>query len=244
MPSWIERKRAAQAAHKKGQAPKLWLIDMDNTLFNASDSMLEAIHLRMRSFIAQRLGLPEDEAAVLQDRYWAQYGATFLGLWRHHGIDPVEFWRETHSFNLRPFVKSDLSHERLRAILTRLTGKKVLVTNGPGFYAREVLRILELDDVFDMVAGADDLREGGRWRCKPDPSVYLSLCSRLHESVRGAVLVEDSLSNLRSAKSLGMRTVWCIGYRQPHPNRMARPAYVDAVVENLSGLEFSFSLPQ
>lgn len=215
---------------------------MDNTLFNASDSMLEAIHLRMRLFVAQRLGLSQEQAAALQDRYWVQYGATFLGLWQRHHIDPIEFWRDTHSFDLRPFVKSDLSHDRMRRTLSLLPGKKVLVTNGPGFYAREVLHILGVRDLFDVVAGADDLRETGRWRCKPDPVVYCSLAARVHESVRGAVLVEDSLSNLRSAKTLGMRTVWCIGYRRPQPNRMARPTYVDAVIENLSGLADSLGL--
>lgn len=241
MPSWIERRRAAE---KTLRAPKLWLIDMDNTIFDASSGMLGAIHARMRTFIAARLHLPEDEAAAVQDRYWAQYGATFLGLWLRHGIDPMEFWRATHTFDLRPYVKSALSGERLRTILTRLPGKKVLVTNGPGFYARGVLQALQIEDVFDRVAGADNLRENGQWRCKPDPAVYLALAARERESVKGAVLIEDSLSNLRSAKALGMRTVWCIGYRRPRPNRMTRPVYVDAVINNLAGVPSCFSLPQ
>ena len=64
---------------------RLWLVDMDDTIFNASAGMLEAIHRRMEAFIAQRLGISIEEAQRVQKDYWRQYGATFVGLERHSG---------------------------------------------------------------------------------------------------------------------------------------------------------------
>lgn len=70
---------------------KVWLIDCDDTLYESSRGMFAAIHLRMESFIAQKLGVSIEEGRRLQHAYWAQYGATFLGLEKHHGIAPKEF---------------------------------------------------------------------------------------------------------------------------------------------------------
>ena len=68
--------------------PKLWLFDLDDTLFEASGGMLHKIHLLMNEYMCRELGMEWEEASALRRRYWSVYGATFLGLWRHHGIDP------------------------------------------------------------------------------------------------------------------------------------------------------------
>ena len=57
---------------------KVWLIDCDDTLYESSRGMFAAIHLRMESFIAQKLGVSIEEGRRLQHAYWARYGATFL----------------------------------------------------------------------------------------------------------------------------------------------------------------------
>ena len=48
------------------------------------------------------------------------------------------------------------------------------------------------------------------------------------------VMIDDSLANLKVAHELGMRTVWCTGYR--HANAVRRPAYVDVAVSSIEGL--------
>ena len=71
--------------------PKLWLFDLDDTLFEASGGMLHKIHLLMNEYMCRELGMEWEEASALRRHYWSVYGATFLGLWRHHGIDPRDF---------------------------------------------------------------------------------------------------------------------------------------------------------
>ena len=188
--------------------PKLWIFDMDDTLYCASAGMFDAIHAAMRHFVADRLGVTVAEGQRLQEHYWAEYGATFLGLAKHHGIRPEELLPATHSFPVPPLVKSRADKNQLRRWLQQLSGKKVVLTNGPRHYAHQVLETLHCRDLFDGVLTSEDMHLLGRWRCKPDTAL-LYAAARLGGAVpRDCVLVEDSLRNLRSAKKLGMQTVW------------------------------------
>lgn len=203
--------------------PALWLIDLDDTLFNASAGMLRAIHLRMNRFMRARLGISDEEASALRTAYWSRYGATFLGLWLHHGIDPREFLFETHSFDLRPFVAAKGSPvQAVRA----LGGIKVLFTNGPRIYAEGVLRALGAEHLFDAAVTADDMRLLGKWRPKPDRLMMLKICERFGVSPHDAALVDDSPMNLRCAHRAGLRTVLCTGYRRRGGTRAPRKPYL------------------
>ena len=69
----------------------IWLFDLDNTLHNASKGIFQAIDGRMRIGVAETLGVDMDEADRLRLKYWQRYGATMIGLQRHHGADPATF---------------------------------------------------------------------------------------------------------------------------------------------------------
>lgn len=85
--------------------PKLWLFDLDDTLFEASGGMLHKIHLLMNEYMCRELGMEWEEASALRRHYWSVYGATFLGLWRHHGIDPRDFLSFAHDFDPRLYIQ-------------------------------------------------------------------------------------------------------------------------------------------
>ncbi len=215
---------------------RLWLFDMDDTLFDASAGMFASIHQKMETFIAEKLNLSIDEAARVQNEYWKEYGATFLGLERHDGIEPQEFFNATHDFDLSPYVKTHLGNASLRRTIGKLPGKKVLVTNGPDLYAREVIRLMRLEGVFDAVVSASDMKRVGCWRCKPDKALIANICAQMHVGVELTTMIEDSPSNLKSAKSLGLNTVWCAGYRKKTPHRTTAHAWADWVVEDIADL--------
>ena len=59
--------------------PKLWLFDLDDTLFEASGGMLHKIHLLMNEYMCRELGMEWEEASALRRHYWSVYGATFPG---------------------------------------------------------------------------------------------------------------------------------------------------------------------
>lgn len=212
---------------------KVWLIDCDDTLYESSRGMFAAIHLRMESFIAQKLGVSIEEGRRLQHAYWAQYGATFLGLEKHHGIAPKEFFDATHRFDLSEEVPEDFCRTKLRDSLKALKGKRMLVTNGPECYIQALLPLLGIADLFDAVVSADDMRVLGAWRCKPDETLFASLAARFKARPEQCAFIEDSPVNLKTAKKLGMLTVWCAGYRKREPHRVHAHAWADVAVDSL-----------
>ncbi len=212
---------------------RVWFIDCDDTLYESSRGMFAAIHLRMEQFIAQRLSLSIEEAKGLQHAYWARYGATFLGLYRHHGIEPTEFFDATHRFDLSASMPEDYSRAKLRTALKALKGRRVLVTNGPSCYVKALLPILGVEDLFDSVVSADDMRVAGSWRCKPDALLFARLAAQFNARPEQCAFVEDSPSNLKTAKRLGMLTVWCSAYRKAAPHQPHSHAWADIAVGNL-----------
>jgi putative hydrolase of the HAD superfamily len=66
----------------------VWFFDLDNTLHDASHAIFGAIDSRMTSYVERHLAVDRAEADRIRRHYWLRYGATLLGLVRHHGIDP------------------------------------------------------------------------------------------------------------------------------------------------------------
>jgi len=214
--------------------PKFWLFDMDDTLYDATHSVFEAIHPRMERFIMDRLGVSAEEAARLQHGYWERYGATFLGLAIQHAIAPEEFLIAAHDFDVEGAVACSERPRALCELLRRLPGQKAVLTNGPRAYANRVLRTLGVKGVFKFLVTANDMHVLGTWRCKPDSVLLLHACRKAGVKPGDSVIIDDSLANLKVAHELGMRTVWCTGYR--HANAVKRPAYVDVAVTSVEEL--------
>ncbi len=183
-------------------ATKFWIFDLDNTLHNATPHIFPHINRSMTAYLQRHLQLDEIAANALRVDYWQRYGATLSGLMRHHGTDPDHFLWHTHQFaNLDRMV---LREPRLRHVLKALPGRKVVFSNAPQQYAHEVLRLLRVDDLFDDVMAV----EHTRYRPKPDNFGFMRLLKRHGVKATQCVMIEDSLENLRTAKRLGMRTVW------------------------------------
>ncbi len=212
-----------------------WLIDLDNTLFDASHSMFDAIHHSMNEFIMERLGLDEASAGSLRREYWRRYGATYEGMWRHHRIPPEEFLLATHSFDLIPHVRADGSSAR---VIASLPGRKVLYTNSPSHYARRILRHLGLLQSFEAIVASDNTRMLGEWQAKPSRVVLEAICRRFHVKHSDCVLVDDSLANLLCAHRMGMRTVYVAGYRRRHGHggELHAVPWVDHRIEHIREL--------
>ena len=183
-------------------ATKLWIFDLDNTLHNATPHIFPHINRSMTAYLRQHLQLDEAAANELRMHYWRRYGATLTGLMRHHGTKPEHFLWHTHQFpELERMV---LREPRLRHVLKALPGRKVVFSNAPQRYARAVLKLLRVADLFDDVMAV----EQARYRPKPDSFGFLRLLRRHRVAAAQCVMVEDSLENLVAAKRLGMRTVW------------------------------------
>jgi len=215
----LERRRTRRQPH--GRSDVAWLFDLDNTLHDADPHIFPHLNRSMTSYLETHLGLSSDDASRLRTQYWRRYGATLLGLMRHHDVDPQHFLHETHAFpNLSRMV---LRHPLLRTVLTRLPGRKLVFSNSPVHYSRAVLNLLRVADVFD---GIFCIEQTG-YRPKPDRRGFLRLLHRHRLLARRCIMVEDSLPNLRTAKRLGMQTVWVSASSRS-------PAYVDVAIRHVA----------
>lgn len=204
-----------------------WIFDLDDTLHNATAHVFPRINRAMTEYVQTHLNLSEADANALRHRYWQRYGATILGLIRHHGTDPAHFLWHTHQF---PDLHRVLVAEpMLRATLIRLPGRKFVFSNAPVHYAQGVLRALGIINLFAAVYTI----EHTGYRPKPDVFGFLRLLRSHHLHPRRCIMVEDKLENLRTAKRLGMKTVWVTGAAV---TRGRAPGYVDTTVRSVAQL--------
>ncbi len=219
----------------------VWFIDLDDTLHDASHAMFAAIDARMTDYVQEHLQLDRVRADDLRRRYWLRYGATMLGLIRHHGIDADHFLRATHDFDVaaRLRAESGLAHWS-----RRLGGRKVLLTNSPLHYAGQVLRGIGLDRHFDRCYAIESMRVHGHYRPKPARSMFRAMLVREGLGSPGAgaraVLVDDNLANLKAARAVGYATVLVlrpdVATAKPGRRRLAGAGYVDARVRSVKQL--------
>ena len=180
----------------------MWLFDLDNTLHDATPHIFPHINRAMATYIRHHLGVDDDEATRLRLDYWQRYGATLLGLMRHHGTDPQHFLRHTHDF---PDLKQMLVFERgLNAMLRRLPGRKILFSNAPLAYSQAVLELVGVRHRFAALYSVERIR----FQPKPSAAGFRHLLRSERLAPQRCIMVEDSLANLKTAKHLGMKTVW------------------------------------
>lgn len=189
---------AAAAVDKPGRT---WIFDLDDTLHDAKPHIFPHMNRAMTEYVARHLAIGEAHADALRTLYWRRYGATLLGLVRHHDVDPHHFLHHTHQFPDLPSMV--LAHPALRATLRRLPGRKVVFSNAPLHYVRAVLGVLRIGHLFHDVFTI----EHTRFRPKPQVAGFRRLLRRHRLQGARCIMVEDNVPNLVTAKRLGMKTV-------------------------------------
>lgn len=122
-------------------------------------------------FFVKHLSLSFEDATMLHQKYYKEYGLAIEGLTRHHKIDPLEFNREVDdALPLDDILKPD---PKLRKLLSDLDTSKVkpwLLTNAYVNHAKRVVKLLNVDDLFEGVTYCDY----GRLPlvCKPSQDMF------------------------------------------------------------------------
>jgi len=177
----------------------IWVFDLDDTLYPREQGVMGLVQGRINAFMVDAVGLPSDEARVLQKQFLNEHGTTLAGLMANYAIDPEKFLREVHDVPLDTLEPNP----RLDAVLAGLPGKKYVLTNGARFHATRVLARIGITDRFDGVFAIEDMD----LTPKPAPATYRRFIERFAIDPHRAVFFEDTPRNLAPAKALGMSTV-------------------------------------
>jgi putative hydrolase of the HAD superfamily len=217
------------------RADRVWLFDLDDTLHDASSASLPGLHMSFGAYIQQHLQLTQEESDALRRKYWLRYGATLLGLVKHHAVDAAHFLHHTH---LLPGLEAAVrGHAHDFAALKRLRGRKYILTNAPRAYAERVLGVLGIGRCFESLISIEDMHMFGELRPKPDARMLRTLLARLRVSASHCVLVEDTLQHQKAARRVGMKTVWMQRWTRaadkPGVRFSMQPAYVDVRTRQL-----------
>jgi pyrimidine 5'-nucleotidase len=184
--------------------------DLDDTLYQSSTGLWEVIRSRMGRYMAERLGLPEDEIPRLRRSYYETYGTTLRGLQKHHQVDPRDYLEYVHHIPVETYLEPA---PQVRKLLLSLPQQRWIFTNADANHARRVLRVLGLDDCFKGIIDVWAMD----FACKPESEAYrkaLELAGKPHPG--NCVLLDDSSSNLARAGQMGFTTV-LVGSDGPHP---------------------------
>lgn len=203
----------------------VWLFDLDNTLHNADAGIFQLINRAMTEYLAGRLNLSYDAASHIREDYWHRYGATLAGLRIHHPeIDIREFLAHSHPM---PEILEKLTPvQGTKPLLCRLKGRKAVFSNGPAFYVEALTEALGIDGCFELLAGTECFG----LLYKPNRQSYLTVCQLLETETENCIMVDDSAANLRTAKELGMTTVWFGGKTHDLP-------FVDFAARDMAALK-------
>ena len=119
----------------------------------------------------RHLSLTPEDANVLHQRYYKDYGLAVSGLALHHKIDPLNFNREVD--DALPLDNVITPNPQLRKILEDIDKSKVklwLFTNAYITHAQRVVRLLGVEDMFEGVTYCDYSKMP--LVCKPHTEMY------------------------------------------------------------------------
>jgi len=192
-------KRNAAARNRGFADVETWVFDLDNTLYPHHLNLWQQVDERIRDYIADFLKVSREEAFRLQKDYYRRYGTSMRGLMEEHGLNPDEFLEIVHAIDHSPLTPNP----SLGVAISRLPGRKLILTNGTRRHAEIVMRRLEIfehfEDVFDITAA--------ELEPKPRPTVYDRFLARHRVDPGKAAIFEDLARNLEVPHSLGMTTV-------------------------------------
>jgi putative hydrolase of the HAD superfamily len=188
---------------------RVWIFDLDNTLYPSACNLFAEVDHRMGAFIAQHLDVPLEHAKYLQKRYYHDYGTTLTGLIQLHKVDPHAFLEFVHDIDLAPLSEAP----ELATALAALPGRRIIFTNGSRRHAERVaekLGVLHLmEDICDIAAC--------EFIAKPSPDAFKRMTDRHGVAPAEAAMFEDMPHNLEAAHALGMTTVLVHSDYLDHP---------------------------
>ncbi|KAL7466050.1 hypothetical protein ACHAXS_006341 [Conticribra weissflogii] len=214
---------AMNAREEKARLTTL-IFDVDDTLYDVGTGFTAHRNTEgATSFMVDKLNFPsKQEAQKIRDEYFKIYHSTAKGLTAaekegrlpegvtFNPLDLDEYWASNLDFSLLggPDPKCI---ESFRSITfdSRYNLDFVAFSNGPRKYVSRVLKEIGLDIFFppDKLFAVTDVLP----YCKPEKDAFELVLKAVGARPESCIMIEDSMKNIRIAKSMGMKTILVCG---------------------------------
>ena len=196
---------------------KYWIFDLDNTLYSGQSKVFEQVDKKMSAYISKKLSVDLIKAKEIQKNYFHKYNTTLNGMIKNHQINPSEFLEFVHDIDIS-FLKKDLL---LRDELTKIKEKKYIFTNGSHIHAKNVIKQLGINGLFDGIFDIVD----SDFAPKPSIEAYKKIINKFNIDSQKTAFVDDIARNLKPAYELGMKTVW-LENNEPWASKHSNEPYI------------------
>lgn len=173
---------------------KLFIFDMDGTLFDTSESNYWSYH-----DAAQRLGY-EIEHDKFMNVFVGKNYREFLPMF---GIESKEELRDIHDYkkaHYREYIGKIKMNDELFSLIAKMkSGRKIaLATTASRLNTMDILEYFDVSDDFDCILTQEDVN-----KLKPDPECYNTIMKKLQVSPTNTVIFEDSVVGIEAANASG-----------------------------------------
>jgi phosphoglycolate phosphatase len=171
------------------------IFDFDGTLIDSYEAIAESLNHVRSSFDQPPLPMEEIKGMVghgLEHLIERAVGAQRIG-------EGVKLFRQSYAAlcerktSILPQVKETLDE------LDRRGYQMAIATNKPSYFARDILRALEMEHLFAEVLGPNDVE-----RPKPDPEMLEIIMMRVGLSPDEVVYIGDMLIDIEVARRAGV----------------------------------------
>jgi phosphoglycolate phosphatase len=171
------------------------IFDFDGTLIDSYEPITESLNLVRAAF--DKSPLPLDQVKEMVGHGLEHLIEKSIG--RDKVEDGVRLFREHYAricesaTTILPLVRQTLEELDKRGYIMGIA------TNKPSYFARDILKALEIDHLFAEVIGPNDVE-----RPKPDPEMLEIMMARLGLGTDEVVYVGDMLLDIETARKAGM----------------------------------------
>jgi putative hydrolase of the HAD superfamily len=176
------------------------VFDNDGTLYKIPAKFEKYVVRLIIKYLSKKLGFSERKIKKLRSQLKKKYStqSTFFAFRSEFEINEKDFLKHTFlAVNPGDFLQKD---KKLIEILSKLEGKKIVLTNNPSEFAKRILKTLGVEDFFDFVIGESEIK----YKHKPNEEPF----NIVSKKCRGKkIMIDDNLRNLLTAKKLGFETI-------------------------------------
>ncbi|KAF8607711.1 pyrimidine 5-nucleotidase [Ceratobasidium sp. AG-I] len=172
--------------------------DIDNTLYPPNERIVSLVQGKIFKYFLD-LNLEPEEAQALHRRYYTEYGLSVRGLIKHHDVDPLDFDAKVDaSLPLEELLTPNPAVRQLLEDIDPAKARIWALTNAYKTHAQRVLKILQLEDMFEGLVFCD--YGAGEFACKPEQRFYDQALELANTTAEKSYFVDDNFGNVRGAK--------------------------------------------